>query len=386
MFRYEAEKHLKEKILPFWENLTDPGQGGYYGMVDRELNVFPNADKGCILHARILWTFSTAARVLKDAGLRKHAEHAYNALCMFEDSLNGGVYWSITFDGKPADTAKHTYCQAFAIYGLAAYYRLTGHEEALKKAEALFRIIEERCTVQNGYGEAYKADFTPESNEKLSENGILATRTMNTLLHVLESYTELYRAAGNEEVRQAGIRILKRFLNDIYIPDRHQLKVFMDEDYQPLLDIQSYGHDIEASWLVWDSAEALLPPETRDPYREMCLDLVSTVRERAFTEYGLLNECVNGTVNRQLIWWVQAETVLGFANAFRLTGKASWGDDLLKEWESIQTSIVDPRPQGEWFWSLLEDGTLTGPIAGEWKCPYHNGRMCLRVIENNLQL
>lgn len=386
MFLYEAEQHLKEKILPFWENLTDRDHGGYYGLVDRDLNTVPEADKGCILHARILWTFSTAARVLKDPELRQHAEHAYNALSMFEDRLNGGVYWSVSFDGKPADTAKHTYCQAFAIYGLAAYYRLTGCDAALKKAEALFRVIEDRCTVPNGYGEAYKADFSPESNEKLSENGVLASRTMNTLLHILECYTELYRAAGNEEVREAGIRILERFLNEIYIRDKHQLKVFMDENYRPLLDMQSYGHDIEASWLVWDSAEVLLSPEVRAPYREMCLDLVRTVRERAFTEHGLLNECVDGTVNRQLIWWVQAETVLGFANALQLTGEAAWGKDLLKEWKAIQTNIVDPRPQGEWFWSLLEGGTLTGPIAGEWKCPYHNGRMCLRVIENDLKL
>ena len=381
MFRNEIEEHLRDKLLPFWENLEDRTHGGFFGLVDRDLRIWPEADKGCILHARILWTFSTAARILKDASLLEYADHAYHSLSMFEDPVNGGYFWSVTHDGKPSDTSKHTYCQAFVIYGLASYSRLTGSAEALRKAEALFRTVSSRCTVHNGYGEAYRSDFSPESNEKLSENGVLASRTMNTLLHVLEACAELYRAGGNEEVRQAGIRILERFLGSLYNPEKHRLEVFLDDTYRPLLDMQSYGHDIEASWLVWDAAEAFLPEDDLPPYRAMCLDLARSVTERAFTDHGLLNECVNGVNDCQLVWWVQAETVLGFVNALQLTGEPVWGDRVLKEWDAILAKIVDPRPGGEWYWSVLEDGSFTGPVAGEWKCPYHNGRMCLRVLE-----
>ncbi len=382
MLQQELKAHLTGKILPFWEGLKDGAHGGFYGYVDKELRVRKEADKGCILHSRILWTFATAARLLNSPEYRAYADWAYEALGLFEDREHGGVYWSVTFDGKPADTTKHTYCQAFAIYGLAAYYRLTGKRDAMEKARKLFRLIEEKCTVYNGYGEAYRADFSPESNEKLSENGVMATRTMNTLLHVLEAYTELHRAEPEEHVRQASVKALERFLHTMYNPEKHRLEVFYDDDYRPLLDMQSYGHDIESGWLLWDSVQEFLPEKERAPYRAMCLDLLESVRRRAFTDHGLKNEWVAGETNELRIWWVQAETMLGLDCGWHLTGDPSWKEDLETQWKTIQRMIVDPRPGGEWYWSVYEDGSLTErPMVEEWKCPYHNGRMCLRLME-----
>ena len=382
MLQQELKAHLTGTILPFWEGLKDGAHGGFYGYVDKDLRVRKEADKGCILHSRILWTFATAARLLNSPEYRAYADWAYEALGLFEDREHGGVYWSVTFDGKPADTTKHTYCQAFAIYGLAAYYRLTGKRETLEKARKLFRLIEEKCTVYNGYGEAYRADFSPESNEKLSENGVMATRTMNTLLHVLEADTELHRAEPEEHVRQASVKALERFLHTMYNPEKHRLEVFYDDDYRPLLDMQSYGHDIESGWLLWDSAQEFLPEKERAPYRAMCLDLLESVRRRAFTDHGLKNEWVAGETNELRIWWVQAETMLGLDCGWHLTGDPSWKEDLETQWKTIQRMIVDPRPGGEWYWSVYEDGSLTErPMVEEWKCPYHNGRMCLRLME-----
>lgn len=387
MLRDEMKAHLTQKILPFWEKLRDEEHGGFYGYVDKELNVIQKADKGCILHGRILWTFSTASRILQDEGLRKYADWAYESLHMFEDHENGGVYWSVTYDGKPSDTTKHTYCQAFVIYGLAAYYRLTGNREALEWARRLYRVIEEKCTVYNGYGEAYQKDFSPESNEKLSENGVMATRTMNTLLHVLEAYTELYRAQPDEAVRQKGKEALDRFLEKMYNPAAHRLEVFYDDDYHSLLNMQSYGHDIEAGWLLWDSANALLPETEWEPCRAMCLDLIESVYDRAFTDHGLKNECVDGENNELRIWWVQAETMLGFEAGWRLTGNNKWLEAMKTQWNTIQRMIVDRREAGEWYWSVYEDGSLTErPMVEEWKCPYHNSRMCLRLMEANLPI
>lgn len=379
----QLKNHLTETVLPFWMNLRDEQNGGWYGYVNYDLSVEKSAHKGCILNSRILWSFATAARLTGNAEYRACADEALRFLEKFEDQEQGGVYWSVTADGQPLDRTKHTYCQAFAIYGLAAYVRLTGDQKALRKAMALFHVIEDKCTDAGGYGEAYKPDFSPESNEKLSENGVMASRTMNTLLHVLEAYAELYRAHPDEEVRQAGITCLERFLKVMYTPEKRRLEVFFDADYRPLLDMQSYGHDIEGSWLIWDAAETLLPESERAPYQAMCETLAASVYDRAWTDHGLKNEYVNGEVNETRIWWVQAETVLGFANAWSLTHEQKYLDAAQHEWQYIQDVIVDHRPGGEWYWCCHEDGTpfTEKPIVEEWKCPYHNSRMCLRLME-----
>lgn len=393
MFTQELTRHLQQTILPFWEKLTDWEHGGWYGYVDKDLTVNREAHKGCILNSRILWTFSTAARVTGDREALRYARHAFEFMPRFEDAENGGVYWSVTAEGQPLDRTKHTYCQAFAIYGLAAYMRAIGRDDpdyavAEKKAMALFQLIETKCSDEGGYGEAYEPDFQPVGNEKLSDNPVLmarhetASRTMNTLLHVLEGYAELYRALGDAAVQAAGVRCLERFLNVMYSPEKRRLEVFFDRDYRSLLDMQSFGHDIEASWLMWDAVEALIPEENRAPYHEMCLTLVEAVHERAYTDHGLENEVVEGNVDHTRIWWVQAETVLGFMNAWHLTGDEVWMHRAQAQFGYIQKVFADPRPEGEWFWSTSEDGVPTEkPIVEEWKCPYHNGRMCLRVIE-----
>jgi len=381
MFINEVREHLETKILPFWQKLKDDEFGGYYGFMDEEMKLEPRADKGCILNSRILWTFSTAAAVLKREDLKPWADRAFAFLKRFCDPAHGGVYWSVTYDGKPSDTTKHTYCQAFAVYGLAAYYRLTGNGEALSLAMDLFRKIESACRDEKGYLEALKADFSPESNEKLSENGIMASRTMNTLLHVLEAYAELYRARPDESVRAAGTAALKQCLETIYNPEKRRMEVFFDADFHSILDMQSYGHDIEGSWLIWDAAETLLPPAEQAPWRDMCLDLLKSPTERAFTDHGIHYEIVDGEVNTNRAWWSQAEALLGFEFGWRMTGDPAWTKRMRTQWNYVMRTIVDPREGSEWFNELREDGTSIGkPLVEEWKCPYHNGRMCLRLI------
>ena len=303
MLQEEIRNHLEWKILPFWMGLRDETYGGFYGYMDNHLILNRTADKGCILNSRILWTFATAARELNREDLRTYADCAYDFYRRFEDPENGGVYWSVTCDGKPADTTKHTYCQAFAIYGLAAYYRLTGKQEALDRAMDLFRIIETRCRDGKGYLEAMKADFSPETNEKLSENGVMASRTMNTLLHVMEAYTELYRACPDAQVMIATVEALNQFAGTIYNPAKHRMDVFFDDDFRPLLDMKSYGHDIEGSWLIWDAAETFIRPEGREAWRRMCLDLLESTTEQAFTDHGLHYEVVDGAVCTTRAWW-----------------------------------------------------------------------------------
>ena len=386
MLRDEIRNHLEQKILPFWEAMKDGEAGGFYGYMDNHLILNRLADKGCILNSRILWTFSTAAKELDSAEYRQYADHAMEFFRRFEDPDHGGVYWSVTWDGNPADTTKHTYCQAFAIYGLVAYYRLTGKQEALDKAMDLFRIIESRCKDEFGYLEALKADFSPETNEKLSENGIMASRTMNTLLHVVEAYTELHRAHPDGQVMIACVEALNQLLDRIYNPEKRRMEVFFDEDFRPILDMQSYGHDIEGSWLIWDSAAYFLREDGREAWRKMCLDLLESATERAFTDHGLAYEIVNGEVNTTRAWWPQAETMLGFEFGWRMTGDPAWLKRMRTQWNYILEETVDPREGSEWFNELREDGTLIEdkPMVEEWKCPYHNGRMCLRLMKAEL--
>ncbi len=375
----ELKEHLYGVLLPFWEGLRDGERGGFTGYVDPSLVPHPDAEKGCILHARILWFFSTALRVTGDASLKEYAAHAYRALSAMEDGVNGGFYWSASADLKPLDTTKHTYCQAFAVYGLAAYAQAAGCEEALEKAMRTFRLIEKRCRDEQGYLEAFKRDFSPESNEKLSENGVSAARTMNTLLHVMEAYTELYRVTGDAEVKKCLYEQFGIWERSIYSPALRRQEVFFDPGYGSLIDLTSYGHDIESSWLLDRTLDLLGDSALTARIRPKLLSLAEAVLAEAVTENnGTANEKEAGRVDRTRIWWVQAESFLGCLNAWRHLGAQEFLRAAYAQWDYIKARIVDPRAGGEWFWSVSEDGVPSDkPIVEPWKCPYHNGRMCL---------
>ena len=380
-----AQAMLNDTIIPFWLALRDEENGGFYGYMDYDLQLDEHAEKGCILNSRILWFFSAAALATGRADLRAAADHAYRFMtdhCV--DRTNGGVYWSVTYDGKPLDTTKHTYNQAFAIYALSAYYRLTGNKQALALAENLFTAIETHCTDAGGYLEAFTVDWQPESNEKLSENGVLATRTMNTLLHVFEGYAGLYQAAPGEKVRAALLRILDIYAGKVYSPDLHRQLVFFDHEYNSLIDLYSYGHDIESSWLI-DWGTGLLGNDAlTKSVGAIDSDLAANVYKTAYTNHSLANECERGKVDTTRVWWVQAESVLGFVNEFSKNGDAKYAEAAADIYRFICDKMVDHRPGGEWFWQTDENGVPSHkPIVEPWKCPYHNGRMCLELMRRD---
>ena len=381
-----AREMLTERLLPFWQALRDEEHGGYYGYMDFDLNVDKRAEKGCILNSRILWFFSEAAMVLEDRSLVLYARHAYDFLrekCL--DREMGGVYWSVTRGGQPLDDTKHTYNQAFAIYALSAYYRLTGEAEALALAEELFEIIEARCTDEGGYLEAFTRDFRPASNEKLSENGVMAERTMNTLLHVFEGYAGLYQAKKIPAVAAALRRILDIYANRVYNPRLHRQEVFFDRDYNTLIDLTSYGHDIESSWLIDWGCGLLEDAALAERIAAINSDLADNVLRTAFNG-SLANECERGAVDAHRVWWVQAEALLGFVNEWtKHPDRTDCRDAAASLWRYITEKLEDRRPGGEWFWRLDEDGRPDAgkPIVEPWKCPYHNGRMCMELIRRD---
>ncbi len=514
MLQDEMKTHLLNKLIPFWERLRDEEYGGYYGFMDSDLQVDEKAVKGCILNSRILWFFSNACMCLGEEApdnLRGYADSAYRFLrdhCL--DLENGGVYWSVTYDGKPDDTTKHTYNQAFAVYALSSYYRAFHEEEAFLLATYLVVMMEAKCFDQYGYKEAQSREFRPIANDKLSENGVMADRTMNTLLHVLEAYTEyvvacreraeyvesaggnrkenvesaggnrkenveladgsrkenvesavgsekenvelaggnrkenMESAAGNKlgndksgNDRNAGKNVsdtenmisdygavaehkLRWILNlvekKVYNPAKRRQEVFFDNDMNSLIDLHSYGHDIEAAWLMDRCLDVLgtqdmlprhLPPQPIQAassrqvlaaerkgngladsalgwrMRPILRSLEEQVYISAYHTHSLDNECERGVTDTKRIWWVQAEAVVGFYNACQRTGEEKYRAAAEDIWNYIKEHIVDARPDGEWFWYTTKEGApaMEKPIVEPWKCPYHNGRMCMEIMK-----
>lgn len=382
-FVKEISRHLKEDLIPFWERLKDETYGGYYGYVDYDLKLDEKGEKGCILNSRILWFFSNAYLLLGWENLKEDAEHAYHFLkecCL--DREYGGIYWSLTYDGQVKDDTKHTYNQAFAVYALSAYYMASKDPEALSTARSLFRLIEEKCTDEYGYLEAFDREFQPADNEKLSENGVMAEKTMNTLLHLLEGYTELYRAARDPEVGQRIRYMLDLFEEKVYNRELGRQEVFFDRTWHSLINLYSYGHDIETAWLVDRALETLGDPAYTEKIRPITKEITKNIYEHALEGDSLPNEAENGTVDTTRVWWVQAEAVVGFVNGWEKDpGQTPYLEAARRIWAYIRTNMIDKRDGSEWFWAVDQDGIpLKKPIVEPWKCPYHNGRMCMEVI------
>lgn len=381
----EVKEHLTGCIIPFWKKLRDNEYGGYYGYMDFDMNLDKKAVKGCILNSRITWFFSNAYTLLKEESLLDEAKHGFEFMkkyCM--DKENGGIFWSMKYDGTPEDTTKHTYNQAFAIYALSSYYEASGDKEALQMAYDLFHVIEEKCTDELGYKEAFNLKFEEVENDKLSENGVIAQKTMNTLLHVFEGYTELYRVDHDPEVKAKLEWIMDTFADKMYNPTLHRQEVFFDKYYNSLIDLHSYGHDIETAWLIDRGVEALGEKAYEDKLTPITKDLTAQIYKVAFDGHSLNNECEKGVVNTSRIWWVQAETVLGFLNGYQKDpSHKEYLEAAKSEWEYIKEHIIDKRTGSEWFWEVDINGEPTSrkPIVEPWKCPYHNGRMCFEVIK-----
>lgn len=383
----EVKSHLLNNIIPFWKGLRDDEYGGYYGWLGYDLVLDKKAVKGCILNSRITWFFSNAYTLLKDESLLEEAKHGFAFMkehCM--DKENGGIFWSIEYNGVPSDTTKHTYNQAFAIYALSSYYEASGDEQALDMAKELFHIIETKCTDEFGYKEAFDKSFHEIENDKLSENGVIAQKTMNTLLHVFEAYTELYRVAKLPEVKERLEWIMDTFAEKVYNPELHRQEVFFDEKWNSIIDLHSYGHDIETAWLMDRGVEILGEKKYEDLMTPITKDLTAQIYKEAFDGHSLANECEKGVVNVHRIWWVQAETVVGFLNGYKMNpDKPEYLEAAKNEWNFIKEHVIDKRPGSEWFWEVDPEGKPypDRPIVEPWKCPYHNGRMCFEVIRRS---
>lgn len=372
-----ARRMLEQEILPFWmERMQDP-RGGFYGRIDGNNVLHPEAPKGAILCARILWTFSAAYRVLGKEEYLAVATRAKRALLDdFFDSEQGGVFWSLNADGTPLDTKKQIYAIGFAIYGLSEYARATNDEEALAHAVKLFFGTESHSfdPVKNGYFEAFTREWGDIADMRLSDKDANERKTMNTHLHILEPYTNLYRVWPDSRLRAAIRNLIDIFLTKILDASTHRMHLFFNDDWQSMTPGTSYGHDIEASWLIHEAmnvvddsscdscAEGTSVPQVLAPWFQTLLTLDPLAQPRQ--------------------WWEYAEAVVGYLNIWQHTGDDMAMKKMQETWTFITDCLID-RETGEWFWSVTPEGVplRAEDKAGFWKCPYHNGRMCLEIIE-----
>lgn len=382
----EIKQNLTENILKFWiEKMVDP-RGGFYGQF-RDGKVVADAPKGAILNARILWAFSAAYRVLADPSYLEMAVRAKDYIeRYFIDKENGGLFWSVDADGRPLDTKKQFYAIGFTIYGLSEFARATGDEGAKALALELFEIIEKhsRDRINNGYIEALTKDWKAIDDMRLSDKDDNAAKTMNTHLHILEPYTNLLRVAPeNEALREAVANLINVFLDKIEDPKTHHLGLFFDMDWTRRDHEISYGHDIEASWLILEAAQVLADEGLLDKALRQTRKIALAALEGRCVDGSMVYERHgNGHYDNDKHWWVQAENVVGQLYLWKFHGM----DDMLgkarQSWEYIRDNIVD-NDEGEWHWRRIDGQIGTDDDkAGFWKCPYHNSRMCLEVIEN----
>lgn len=384
----EVQEVLKENILPYWmNNLVDQENGGFIGRITGDEVVKHDAPKGAVLNARILWTYAAAYRVYKDETFLKVATRAKDYLLdYFYDKEHDGIYWLVDYKGDPIETKKQIYAQGFAIYGLSEYYRATRNNEALEHAVKIYKIIEARSfdKQNNGYLEAFTQDWQLIEDVRLSEKDENMQKTMNTHLHILEPYTNLYRVWKDDSLKKQLKNLIELFLERFIDTQTNHLNLFFDTDWNSKSDVISYGHDIEASWLLYEAALVLNHAETLDRVRTIVPYIVKASEEGLQPDGSMIYEKNNqtGKVDTERHWWVQAEAVVGFINHYQYYNDELSLNLALDCWKYIKRNLIDWQ-NGEWFWSVSEDGSVNrkDDKAGIWKCPYHNGRMCLEIIE-----
>jgi len=386
-FARSVHDQLFGHILPFWTGpALDHEQGGWLAWMSNDLRVDRSQPKGLIVNSRILWTFSAVHRFRPDPLYRQMAERAFDVVMnRFWDEQHGGAFWQLAGHGRVLDDSKKTYGQAFYIYALAEHHLAFGASAALPRAVELFELLERHAhdPEHGGYWEVRRRDWSESADSRLSEKDLNEKKSMNNHLHVLEAFANLFRATGDPRVGERLRELVELFEQRILDPRTGHLHHFFDEEWGVRSDTCTFGHDIEASWLLCETAEALGDAALIEKAREVALRMAEVaLREGLDSDGGLSYEGRAGRViDRRKECWPQAEAVIGFLNAFQLSGDAGYLEAARRVWDYLEDHLVD-RAHGEWFWRINNDGRPDPalPKVSEWKGPYHGSRACLETL------
>jgi mannobiose 2-epimerase len=375
-----------ESILKYWSKHTlDNENGGFIGQIDFNDHIIANTEKGSVLNARILWSFSSSYKVTKNESHKKIAKRAFEFLSQyFYDAEFGGLFWSINPDKTPKDTKNQIYALAFAIYGLSEYYAISKEDKALEIAINLYLKIQEHSydPEHKGYFEALTRDWQPIDDLRLSDKDANEKKTMNTHLHIVEAYANLYKVWKDKKLQNDIIELLETIEEHFVNPKTGHLRLFFDENWIEKPDVISYGHDIEAAWLLLQCAEISEDETLIANYKKHAIQMAEVTKEGLDSDGGLWYELdpEKNELVAEKHWWVQAEALIGFYNAYQITGDENYLNIVYKNWKFIKKHILD-KQNGEWFWGINQDNSLIKKDkAGFWKCPYHNSRACLELI------
>lgn len=388
LLQYKTEvSHELDSILSWWmKYMPDEKQGGFYGSVNNDNIPDTNAVKGLVLNSRILWAFSAAYSRTKEQPHLNFAKEAYNYIVKyFVDEEFGGAYWSLNSDGRVYDGRKQIYGIAFCIYGLAAYYKITNEKKALEIAIRFYEVIENYSfdEIKNGYREAYTRNWQPIDDLRLSDKDSNEAKTMNTHLHIVEAYANLYSVWNDEKLKKQIINLLNLFDTYFINKNNHHYNLFFDNDWNLKSTLQSYGHDIEAAWLLQQCAEIIGEENAIQTFRKLALPVTEATISMIDKDGGMWYEFE--AASNEMIYekhsWPQAEAMIGFLNAYQVSGEARWLSLSLKSWHFIKQTIIN-KDNGEWYWGVTKNNNIMEKEkAGFWKCPYHSGRACLEIID-----
>lgn len=384
----QFELELRENILHYWmEYAVDKENGGFYGEMTNENKANNQVERSAVLCGRLLWTFSIAYTQYNDASYLKTATWFFDYLTsQFWDDTYEGIYWSLNAKGQPENDRKHTYAQAFAIYGLSAYYQASGNQESLALAKKIFALIDHNSydNINGGNIECRARDWSPLDDMRLSDQEIDSPKSMNTLLHLMEAYTALIKIWPNPLLKSRLDELIHIFIHHVIDQDTAHQRLFFNEQWLSLSNKISYGHDIESSWLLIEAAQASGDANLIAQASEIGLKMAQVVFEQAYTVEGsiIYETEADGTLVRKRHWWAHAEAVVGFYNAYQLSGNEYFKKAAIQVWQYIQDHFVDKK-NGDWFRILDEEGTpiLSHCKIGPWECPYHHSRMCFEMIQ-----
>jgi cellobiose epimerase len=387
--RDELDAELRNHILEFWmKHAIDRTYGGFYGRVNRFNNPVEHAHKSAILNARILWTFSAAYRMLENTRYRLIADYSYAYIEeKFWDKKYGGVYWNVDGKGIPFDSKKHSYAQAFALYGYSEYFRATGNTSALNRSIDIFSHLEKHAfdRENKGYHEAFDPNWNPLSDAKLSDEEIVVKRSMNTHLHLLEAFANLYRVWPDETLCDRLKMLIELHISPMYDSENHHFFPFFDEEWNVVETIYSYGHDIEASWLLSDAAHMVNDNDLIKSTDTLIAEIAHKMLQEGIDHVhgGVFYQGKNGQViDTDKHWWVQAEAIVGLYDAWQKTAKDEFLYAAHEIWSYAKDKLID-RKYGEWFFRITREGHAyqNEDKVGPWKCPYHTARACMEILQ-----